>query len=46
MAGKKRIDLTVTPFGSLGVKARKAVETEADQVARARDAAEATVAFE
>jgi hypothetical protein len=45
MAGKKRIDLTVTPFGTLSGKARKAVEAEADQVARARDAGESTVAF-
>jgi winged helix DNA-binding protein len=45
MAGKKRIDLTVTPFGTLSGKARKAVEAEADQVARARDAGESTVTF-
>jgi hypothetical protein len=45
MAGKKRIDLTVTPFGSVSAKVRKAVEAEADQVARARGAAESTVAF-
>ena len=45
MAGKKRIDLTVTPFGSVSTKVRKAVEAEADQVARARGAAESTVAF-
>jgi hypothetical protein len=45
MAGRKRIDLTVTPFGSLTAKARKAVETEADQVARARGADESAVAF-
>jgi hypothetical protein len=45
MAGRKRIDLTVTPFGSLTAKARKAVEAEADQVARARGADESTVAF-
>jgi len=45
MAGKKRIDLTVAPFGSLSAKARKAVEAEADQVARARGADQSTVAF-
>ena len=45
MAGKKRIDLTVTPFGPLSAKARKAVGDEADQVARARGAEEATVVF-
>lgn len=45
MAGKKRIDLTVSPFGELSAKARKAVEAEADEVARARGAGESTVAF-
>ena len=45
MAGKKRVDLTVTPFGTLSAKARKAVEAEADQVARARGADDATVTF-
>jgi hypothetical protein len=45
MAGKKRVDLTVTPFGALSTRARKAVEQEAAVVARARDAAEATVTF-
>ena len=46
MAGKKRVDLTVTPFGTLTAKARKAVERESAVVARARDAAEATVTFD
>jgi hypothetical protein len=45
MAGKKRIDLTVTPFGSLSAKARKAVEAEADQVARSRGADASAVTF-
>lgn len=45
MAGKKRVDLAVTPFGSVNAKTRKAVEAEADQVARARGADESTVAF-
>jgi len=45
MAGRKRVDLTVTPFGTLTAKARKAVEQEAEVVARARGAAEATVTF-
>jgi hypothetical protein len=43
MSGRKRIDLTVTPFGSLTAKSRKAIEQEAAQVARARGAADATV---
>jgi hypothetical protein len=45
MAGRKRVDLTVTPFGTLSAKSRKAVEAEAAQVARARDAADATVTY-
>jgi hypothetical protein len=45
MAGKKRVDLTVTPFGTLSPKARKSVEAEAATVARARGAADATVAI-
>jgi hypothetical protein len=45
MAGKKRVDLTVTPFGSLPAKARRAVETEAAEVARARGASDASVTF-
>jgi len=44
-AGKKRVDLTVTPFGSLTAKERKAVEAEASVVARARAVAEATVTY-
>jgi hypothetical protein len=43
MAGKKRVDLTVTPFAELSAKARKAVEQEAGAVARARGATDATV---
>ena len=46
MAGKKRVDLTVTPFGSMSAKVRKAAEAEASgAVARARDVAEATVSY-
>jgi hypothetical protein len=45
MAGKKRVDLTVTPFGSMPAKARKAVETEAAEVARARGVPDASVTF-
>jgi hypothetical protein len=43
MAGGKRVDLTVTPFGSLRAATRKAVEAEAAEVARARGVAGATV---
>jgi hypothetical protein len=45
MAGKKRVDLTVTPFGTLTAKARKAAEEESGVVARARGASDATVTF-
>ncbi|AGZ39068.1 DNA glycosylase AlkZ-like family protein [Actinoplanes friuliensis] len=45
IAGKKRVDLTVTPFGSLTAKARKSVEAEAAAVARARGVPDATVTF-
>lgn len=46
MSGRKRVALTVTAFGSLPAGRRKQVETEAAEVARAREAAEATVTFE
>ena len=45
MAGRKRVDLTVTTFGTLTAKARKAVEEEAGEVARAREVPDATVTF-
>lgn len=45
MAGKKRVDLTVTPFGSLTAKARKTVEAEAATVARAREVPGVTVGY-
>jgi hypothetical protein len=45
LAGKKRVDLTVTPFGSLTAKARKTVEAEAATVARAREVPDATVTY-
>lgn len=46
MVGKRRVDLTVTTFGSVHAKARKAVATEASEaVARARGAEEATVSY-
>lgn len=44
-AGRKRVDLTVTPFASLTAKARKAVEAEAAEVARAREVAEVAVGY-
>jgi Winged helix DNA-binding domain len=43
IAGGKRVDLTVTPFGSLKAATRKAVEAEAAEVARARGVPDATV---
>ncbi|MEV4642847.1 crosslink repair DNA glycosylase YcaQ family protein [Actinoplanes sp. NPDC049548] len=45
MAGRKRVDLTVTPFGTLTAKVRKALEGEAAEVARARDVPDAAVTF-
>jgi hypothetical protein len=45
MAGRKRVDLSITPFAALTPKQRKAVDEEAAQVARARDAESATVAY-
>jgi hypothetical protein len=45
MAGRKRVDLTVTPFGSLSAAAVRAVEAEAAVVARAREVADATVGY-
>jgi hypothetical protein len=45
MAGKKRVDLTVTPFGTLPARTRKAVEAEAGEVARARGVDDATVSY-
>lgn len=44
-AGRRRIDLTVTPFGELTARVRRAVEAEAEQVARARGAEDASVAY-
>jgi hypothetical protein len=45
LSGRKRVDLTVTPFGSLSAKTRNAVEAEAVEVARAREVPDATVTF-
>lgn len=47
MAGKKRVDLTVTPFATFSAKVRKAVAEEAaGAVARGRGVPEATVSYE
>jgi hypothetical protein len=45
MAGRTRVDLSIAPFATLTPKHRKAVEVEAAQVARARDAGAASVAY-
>jgi Winged helix DNA-binding domain len=45
MAGRKRVDLTVTPFGTWSAKTRKAVDAEAAEVARARGVDDATVTY-
>jgi hypothetical protein len=45
-AGRKRIDLTLTSFGSLPAARRRQIEQEAAEVARARAVDEATVAFD
>ncbi|MFD0518466.1 DNA glycosylase AlkZ-like family protein [Paractinoplanes durhamensis] len=46
MAGRKRVDLTVTSFGPLPAPRRKQIEAEAAEVARGRGVPEAAVAFE
>jgi Winged helix DNA-binding domain len=43
MSGRKRVDLTITPFGTLSARSRKGLDAEAAEVARARGAADATV---
>jgi hypothetical protein len=45
MAGRKRVDLAVTSFRSLTTKDHKAIEAEAEHVARAREAEAVTVAY-
>jgi hypothetical protein len=45
LAGRKRVDLTLTPFGTLTERQRRAVEQEAAVVARARGVAEASITY-
>jgi hypothetical protein len=45
MAGAKRVDLTVTPFGDLTERTRRSIDAEAAAVARARGTGAATVAY-
>ncbi|MEU4693090.1 crosslink repair DNA glycosylase YcaQ family protein [Actinoplanes sp. NPDC023714] len=46
MAGRKRVDLTVSLFDGLSASRRKEAEKEAAEVARARGVPEATVAYD
>jgi hypothetical protein len=46
LVGRKRVDLTVTPFGPLSAPQRSEIEEESAHVARARDVPSATVTFE
>jgi hypothetical protein len=46
MSGRKRVDLTVTPFSKLTPTDRERAEEEAAEVARARAVPEVTVTFE
>lgn len=46
MAGRSRMDLTVTAFGRIPAKARPALDVEAAVVAKARGAADAAVTVE
>jgi hypothetical protein len=46
ISGRKRVDLTVTPFGSISAAGRKKIEEEAAHVARGRDVPEATVTID
>jgi hypothetical protein len=45
MAGRKRVDLTLTPFGSLSAATRRSVLAEAAAVARAREVPDAAVTY-
>jgi hypothetical protein len=46
LAGRKRVDLTVTPFGPLSPPQRAEIEEESAHVARARGVPAATVVFD
>ncbi|MGX6602951.1 DNA glycosylase AlkZ-like family protein [Micromonosporaceae bacterium Da 78-11] len=46
MSGRKRVDLTVSPFAALTAAQRTQIEEESTQVARARAVPAATVSFE
>jgi hypothetical protein len=46
MAGRKRVDLTVTAFSTLNARQRSRVEAEAAEVARGRNVPEAAVAYD
>ncbi len=46
ISGRKRVDLTVTPFATVPAARRKQIEKEAAEVARAREVPDATVTFE
>jgi hypothetical protein len=46
MSGRKRVDLTVTPFGRLSASHRKQTESEAAEVARGREVPDASVTIE
>jgi hypothetical protein len=46
LSGRKRVDLTVTSFTTFSATRRKQVESEAAEVARAREVPEATVTFD
>jgi hypothetical protein len=45
LVGRKRVDLTVVPFGSLSDKVHKAIDDEAGVVARAREVTDATIGY-
>ncbi|AEV81584.1 hypothetical protein ACWT_0570 [Actinoplanes sp. SE50] len=46
MSGRRRVDLTVSPFRPLTATQRERIEGEAAEVARARDVPSATTAFD
>ncbi|MFG1996781.1 DNA glycosylase AlkZ-like family protein [Actinoplanes sp. NPDC048988] len=46
LAGRKRVDLTITAFDKVSAGRRKQVEAEAAEVARAREVPEVTVTFD